>query len=187
MKLFLSWLFKFTLIKNNKIKVGARSRVVFWRIRTKTDNMLVVGDNSIVETKVVFERPFSCLKIGSRSFLGCGLITVAGKVIIGNDVMVAWGGVISDHNSHSVRFSERKNDICDWLIGKKDWSNVASSPTVICDKAWVGFNAVILKGVTIGEGAIVGAGSVVTKNIPPWTIAAGNPAKVIREIALDER
>ena len=48
-------------------------------------------------------------------------------------------------------------------------------------------NSIILKGVTIGEGSIVGAGSVVTKSVPPWTIVGGNPARIIREIPLEER
>ena len=60
-------------------------------------------------------------------------------------------------------------------------------PVLICDDVLIGCMAVILKGVTIGEGAIVGAGSVVTKDVPPWTIVAGNPARVIREIPEDER
>lgn len=49
-----------------------------------------------------------------------------------------------------------------------------------CDDTWIGCNAIILKGVTIGRGAIVGAGAVVTKDVPPYAIVDGNPAKVIR-------
>jgi acetyltransferase-like isoleucine patch superfamily enzyme len=60
-------------------------------------------------------------------------------------------------------------------------------PVKINDRVWIGFNSIILKGVTIGEGGIVGAGSVVTKDVPPYTIVAGNPARVIREIPIDER
>lgn len=64
------------------------------------------------------------------------------------------------------------------FLDSKDWSTVKSAPIKICDKAWIGFNAIILKGVTIGEGAVVGAGAVVTHDVPPWTIVAGNPAVV---------
>jgi acetyltransferase-like isoleucine patch superfamily enzyme len=56
------------------------------------------------------------------------------------------------------------------------------APIHIQDKAWIGYGVSILKGVTIGEGAIIGAASVVTKDIPPYSIAAGNPAQIIRQL-----
>ena len=56
------------------------------------------------------------------------------------------------------------------------------APVRIQSKAWVGFNVSILKGVTVGEGAVIGAGSVVTKDVPPNTIAVGNPAQVVRHL-----
>lgn len=56
------------------------------------------------------------------------------------------------------------------------------APVYIGDKVWIGFNVIILKGVDIGEGAVVAAGSVVTKNVPEWTLVGGNPAKVIRQL-----
>jgi galactoside O-acetyltransferase len=73
------------------------------------------------------------------------------------------------------------------ILGNKDWSRVATAPIRICDYAWLGFDVVVLKGVTIGEGAIVGARAVVTKDVPPWTIVAGNPARVAKEIPSELR
>lgn len=58
----------------------------------------------------------------------------------------------------------------------------ASAPVIIGDDVFIGARAIILKGVTIGDGAVIGAGSVVTKSIPPRVIAAGNPARIIKEI-----
>jgi galactoside O-acetyltransferase len=69
----------------------------------------------------------------------------------------------------------------------KDWSNVHHAPIVIRDKAWIGFGAIVLKGVTIGEGAVVGAGSVVTKDVPDWTVVGGNPAQVLYSISPEQR
>jgi acetyltransferase-like isoleucine patch superfamily enzyme len=63
-----------------------------------------------------------------------------------------------------------------------DWSHSAMAPILIKRGAWVGARSIILKGVTVGEGAVVGMGSVVTSDVPPRTIVAGNPARVIREI-----
>jgi acetyltransferase-like isoleucine patch superfamily enzyme len=78
--------------------------------------------------------------------------------------------------------------LADWKSGgKHNWVTTISKPILISKGAWIGAKSVILKGVTIGEGAIVGAGSVVSKDVPPYTIVAGNPAKIIRELPLDER
>ena len=87
-----------------------------------------------------------------------------------------------DHDSHSIEWEKRRNDVRDWGKGKKNWVHIAHAPVVIGDKAWVGFNVSILKGVTIGEGAVIGACSVVTRDIPPYSVAVGNPAKVVRSL-----
>ncbi len=70
------------------------------------------------------------------------------------------------------------------------WDNkgsIITSPVRINDDAWISFGVTILKGVSIGKGAIVGANTVVTKDVPDWTIVAGNPAKFVREIPKSER
>ncbi|MFD0830617.1 acyltransferase [Mucilaginibacter boryungensis] len=68
------------------------------------------------------------------------------------------------------------------FIAGKNWDVVKTKPIKICSDAWIGMNCIILKGVTIGEGAIVAAGSVVTKDVPAWTVVAGNPAKVVKTL-----
>lgn len=80
----------------------------------------------------------------------------------------------------------RSGDPRRWAEGIKNWEGVVMGPVRIEDHAWVGFNVIILKGVTIGEGAIVAAGSVVTKDVPAFTVVAGNPARVIRELPREE-
>jgi len=146
-----------------------------------------VGDNSIVHSKISFERIGSKVSIGNNTFIGKSHLVTASEIYIGNCVLISLGVTIVDHNSHSIVYSERSRDIFDWRDGKKDWSTVSIKSIYINDKAWIGFNAIILRGVTIGEGAIVGAGSVVTKDVPAWTIVGGNPAKIIREIPENER
>ena len=185
-KWLLAWIFRLRWrARYGELSIGKSSRVAFWKIRPTARNRLMVGAQSIVEAKVVFERAGAGLTIGDRTFIGCGVLTIAEDVFIGSDVMLAWGVTVFDHDSHSVRFVERQNDVTDWLKGRKNWSVVRCAAVRVCDKAWIGFDSIILKGVTIGEGAVVGAGSVVTKDVPRWTIVAGNPAREIGEIPAD--
>ncbi len=174
-------------LRFKSFEIGENALVFSWRVKGNRTGTVVVGSDSIVKSQIYFERPNGVVKIGNRSFIGKGLISVADQVVIGDDVMISWGVTIADHNSHSLRFSERSEDILSWKLNRKDWQSVKISRLTICDKSWIGFNSILLKGITVGEGAIVGAGSVVTKDVPPWTIVAGNPAKIIREIGINER
>jgi galactoside O-acetyltransferase len=148
---------------------------------------LAIGNSTIVEGSILFDRNGAQVSIGDRTFIGASSIVCAEKIEIGNDVLISWGCTIVDHNSHAIDWASRKNDVTNWAQGKKNWSGVKIKSVKIHDKVWIGLNSIILKGVTIGEGAIVGAGSVVTKDVLPYTIVAGNPARIIREIPLDER
>ena len=70
------------------------------------------------------------------------------------------------------------------ILFNKNWSVVKDAPISIGNKAWIGFGVTILKGVNIGEGAVIAAGSVVTKDVPAYTIVGGNPAKFIKKISI---
>jgi acetyltransferase-like isoleucine patch superfamily enzyme len=152
----------------------------------KAGSTVEIDRDTQVSGRLIFDRENAKISIGQRSFINGNLIAAL-EIWIGSDVMISWGTTVVDHNSHAIAFSQRANDITEWRNGKKDWSNVVCLPVRISDKAWIGFNAIILKGVRIGEGAIVGAGAVVTKDVAPWTIVGGNPAKLIREIPEHER
>jgi len=155
---------------------------------------LHIGERSYVNAGIVFEAETGSVTIGNSSFVGGATIICRDSVFIGDNVEIAWGVTIMDHNSHSVTYySEREKDtLMAYLIPRggnsaKDWGNVHHAPIVIKDKAWIGFNAIVLKGVTIGEGAVVGAGSVVTKDVPDWTVVGGNPAQVLYSISPEQR
>ena len=77
---------------------------------------------------------------------------------------------------------------CDNFMTDKLWSweFAESSPIKICDNVWIGRDARILKGVTIGEGSIVALGAIVTKDVPPYSIVAGNPASVVKYLSQTE-
>ncbi|KRB57314.1 DapH/DapD/GlmU-related protein [Flavobacterium sp. Root186] len=169
---------------------------IFVRKPLEEKKYLEIGDESIIKGDYIFEIQEGKIKIGNRTFIGGGLFICIDEIEIGDDVLISWGCTFIDNNSHSIVWSERKDDLLQWKKGLeenkiggfyKDWSNIKKGKIKIKNKAWIGFNSIILKGVSIGEGAVIGAGSVVTKDVPDWTVVAGNPAVFIRTIPENER
>ena len=166
------------------------------RFPEKGKKYVSVGNLSMLDCTIVFESTSGNVSIGSNTFIGGSTIISSNRIDIGNNVFIAWGVYLYDHDSHSLDFRERRKDLerqmDDYKQGRnfiysKDWSVVRSSPIMIEDDVWIGMNAVILKGVTIGKGAVVGACSVVTRNVPAWSVVAGNPAKIVKEIPKEMR
>jgi acetyltransferase-like isoleucine patch superfamily enzyme len=167
---------------SSAVKIGRGSSIAWRRIRNVRGNSLSVGENSIIHADISFEESGGEIRIGSRSFIGRSHLVCYRSLLIGDDVIMSWGVTIVDHDSHSLDWEMRRDDVIDWGKGQKNWRHVAHAPVVVKDKAWIGFNVSILKGVTIGEGAVVGANSVVTRNIPPYALAVGSPAGVVRSL-----
>jgi acetyltransferase-like isoleucine patch superfamily enzyme len=168
------------------VKVHPNSEFAVAKLVFKSGCWVTIDEHSQIAGSLIFDKENASICIGKRVFMNGNLIA-AKSIEIGDDVMISWNVTIVDHNSHSISFSLRSEDVVNWRLGKKDWTNVKIAPVKISNKVWIGLNSIILKGVTIGEGAVVGAGSVVTKDIPAWAIVAGNPARVIREIPENER
>jgi len=169
------------------LKIGDGSKFGSSQIRRQPNCSVIIGSHSLIQGSIVFECSKGVVQIGNNTFIGNSQIICSNKITIGNDVLIAWGCTVVDHNSHSIQFSLRSQDVSEWREGEKNWTHVDQKEIIIGDKAWIGFNSIILKGVTISEGAIVAAGAVVTKDVPPWTIVGGNPARIIREIPVNER
>ena len=109
-------------------------------------------------------------------------IVSAKKIVIGDRVLIAHNVNIIDNISHPLDARLRHEDfINSYAIGMQQY-DIKAQEVIIENDVWIGFNSTIMKGVTIGRGAIIGAGSVVTKDIRPWTVNAGNPLKCIREL-----
>jgi galactoside O-acetyltransferase len=116
-----------------------------------------VGDDSIIEGRIVLCRPEARVTIGARSFIGSGTaLDCSTEITIGDDVLIAWGGIVMDHNSHSVFFEDRKDDVLAWHRKEYRLNSVARAATTIERRCWIGARVVILKGVTLGEGCVVG-------------------------------
>jgi acetyltransferase-like isoleucine patch superfamily enzyme len=133
---------------------------------------VTIGRRSTLWPNVVFDFDAASpgttprIEIGERTALGDRTEIHCGRnVRIGNHVAISWDCVIMESDYHAA-----------------GGSDVIPRPIVIEDEAWIGCRVIILKGVTVGRGAIIGAGSVVTKDVPPYTLVAGNPAKVIKTV-----
>jgi acetyltransferase-like isoleucine patch superfamily enzyme/SAM-dependent methyltransferase len=176
------------------LRAGAGSIVdnfyVDVRINPQHRHYVVAGDNSVLSGSFVFERGLGTIIVGDHSSIGANCLLICsqeGGITIGNNVMLSWDVTITDTNAHSLDPEIRKMDAHAWKLGMetghigayKDWGNVVSKPVVVKDNAWIGFGASILKGVTVGTGAIVAAKAVVTKDVAPYTIVGGNPARFI--------
>jgi acetyltransferase-like isoleucine patch superfamily enzyme len=129
------------------------------------------------------------IRIGEFCFLGeQSRIWSAKNISIGNRVLISHNVNIFDNATHPISANARHEQFKQIItVGQPKIINLSESPIIICDDVLIGCMSIILSGVTIGEGAIIGAGSVITKNVSAWTIVAGNPARVIREIPEDER
>jgi galactoside O-acetyltransferase len=165
-----------------QVEVGEGSRVRWTSLLGQRAGHLRVGQGSIVNCRIDFDGREGRVQIGDRCFIGASHLVCREKITLGDDVIISWGVTVVDHNSHSLDWEHRRNDVTDWARGEKDWRHVDIRPVVIHDKVWIGFGASILKGVIIGEGAVVGAGSMVTRDVPAYTVVAGNPARPIKRI-----
>lgn len=142
------------------------------RSRTRIDvfpfNNFELGSGSVIEDFATINNGVGDVIIGDRTFIGMSNVII-GPVKMGNDIILAQNIVISGLNH-----------------GYEDINVPPSKQKVVCkqiniaDDVWIGANCVVTAGVSIGKHSIIGAGSVVTKNIPDFSIAVGNPAKVIK-------
>lgn len=128
-----------------------------------------LGKSSVIEDYSVINNAVGNIVIGDFTRIGMGN-TIIGPVMIGNNVILAQNVVISalNHNFEDV-------------LTTINQQGVKTDQIIIENNVWIGANSTILAGVHIGEHVVVGAGSVVTKDIPPFNVVVGNPAKIIRK------
>ena len=140
------------------------------RMDTPPYRKFSLGDYSVVESYSCINNAVGDVIIGDHTRVGLHN-TVIGPVTIGNHVNLAQGITVTALNHN---FAEKGLRI--------DEQGVSTNPVTIGNDIWIGANAVILPGVTIGDHSVVAAGAVVTKDVPPHTLVAGVPAKIIKEL-----
>jgi acetyltransferase-like isoleucine patch superfamily enzyme len=126
------------------------------------------------------------VSIGKESYIGddC-LIECAQRVEIGECAMIAHGVQIFDNNTHPINPAERRKHysvIREDVRGTNE--HIERAPVIIGSDVWIGFGAIIMKGVSIGRGSIIAAGSVVVEDVPAYSLAAGNPAAVVKMLEI---
>jgi acetyltransferase-like isoleucine patch superfamily enzyme len=133
---------------------------------TVASNPLGPNHPVIISTR----RAGAVLRIGDDFGMTGGSIVVDEQITIGHRVWVGANTIISDTDFHPIDSEARR----------KNPLNANTAPITIEDDVFIGMNVLILKGVTIGERSVIGAGSIVTRDVPPDTIVAGNPARIIQ-------
>lgn len=138
----------------------------------RNDGQVILGERIHLlghdARSVLIALPGGTLDIGDRTFVNYGADIAATKLVkIGADCMIGTYANILDNDFHDLSDRYRVPE---------------ARPVHIGDRVWIGNHVIILPGVTIGEGAVIGAGSVVTSSVPAWTIAVGNPARVLKHL-----
>lgn len=160
----------FSISKNGKLSVNEswfkeKKRRYVSEFRLDINSSLVCeGDFRLYQGASVYVAPHANLVIKGSGFINTNSTLQCFEYVeLGNDYFISDNVTISDSDNHSID-------------GQK-----VTAPIIIKDYVWIGKNAIILKGVTIGEGSVVAAGAIVTKDVPAHTVVAGVPAKVIKE------
>jgi acetyltransferase-like isoleucine patch superfamily enzyme len=123
--------------------------------------------------------------VGENVFIGESTKIRSGELIsIGNNVLISHNVNIADCTAHEIDYIERANSYLNMITYGHPNSKGAlfTAPIVIEDHVWINFNVTILRGVKIGKGSIIAAGTVVTKDVPPFVVVGGNPAKILKHL-----
>jgi acetyltransferase-like isoleucine patch superfamily enzyme len=170
------------------VTVGKNSLITgdlaFKRFHSKLENALVIGAQCTMDGVHFDLGENGRMVIGDYCYFTNAVLLCEMEIHIGNYVVIGWNTTITDTDFHPLAPAERIADAiaCSPLGQGRPRPAVLKKPVVIEDNVWIGPNATILKGVRIGAGAFVEAGSLVTRDVPPRARVLGNPAQIIGEI-----
>ena len=158
---------------------------IFRHLRSRKSNAIVIGKHVSCYAGCSFAvgENGRCT-IGDFTLLNGALIMVEEKIDMGSHCLISWNVGIADSDFHPLEPTQRLIDaqaLAPFFKDRPARPKLKTAPVRIADNVWIGMNAVILKGVTIGENSVIAAGSVVTKSVPPNVVVAGNPAVVVKK------
>lgn len=160
------------------------SAQIFRHLRSKRPSAVVIGNHVSCYAGCSFAigENGRCT-VGDFTLLNGALVMAEEKIDIGSYCLISWGVGIADSDFHPLEPAQRLIDaqaLAPFFKDRPPRPKLTTAPVKICDNVWIGMNAVILKGVAIGDNSVVAAGAVVTKSVPANTIVAGNPAVVVK-------
>lgn len=181
-----------------RLTVGRNARIQGTNILhlTGEDSRISIGDSVLLYRSCrLSAQGAGRIQVGDGCVFGSVKLYARSQVDIGDFVLFSFGVFIQDYDPHPVQPELRRQELMqihgtfgthsksdDDEDGVRTIPEPTSKPISIGDDVWIGANVTILKGVSIGKGSVIGAGSVVSRSIPEYSIAAGNPAKVIRKL-----
>jgi len=162
------------------------SAQIFRKLRNEKSGAVIIGRHVSCYAGCSFSvgEQGQCT-IGDFTLLNGALIMADERIEIGSHCLVSWNVGIADSDFHPVAPAQRLIDsraLAPYFAGRPARPKLKTAPVMIGDNVWIGMNAVILKGVIVGENSIIAAGSVVTKSIEANVVVAGNPAVVVRQL-----
>jgi acetyltransferase-like isoleucine patch superfamily enzyme len=160
---------------------------IFRFMRSKRERAVELGDHVSCYAGVSFAlgENGSC-KVGDFSLLNGAMIMCNSRIEIGKHCLISWNVGIADSDFHPLDAAQRRLDtmaLAPFYKDRPPRPDIAAKPVFIKDNVWIGFNAVILKGVTIGENSVIAAGAIVTKDVPANVVFAGNPGVIVKHLA----
>lgn len=168
-----------------KVRIIKKSKLICFLTKKKNGKLTIGNDfkcNNKLKSNSIgliqpcifnISTPDSKIIIGNNVGISGSTICATTTITIEDNVLIGSGCLISDTDSHPLHWEDR-------LYNNND--KIAKAPITIKKNAFIGARSIILKGVTIGEGAVVGAGAVVSKDVPPFSVVCGNPAKVVKTL-----
>ena len=166
----------------NRIYIAGAGKIIIGNnfVFTSGDNINPICRN--IKGSIYTMSKDARIIIGDNVGISSACIWANSQILIGNNVNIGGDCLILDNDAHPHKFLERRTDFFKNIPREKYFKIIPSAPIEICDDVWIGARCQILKGVTIGERSIIGAGSIVTNDVPADCIAAGNPCKVIKRL-----
>ena len=159
---------------------------IFRHMKPRAGIALQIGDHVSCYSGCSFAiGPSGFCSVGDYSLLNGALVMCEERVEIGSNCLISWNVGIADSDFHPIDPALRRLDslaLAPFLKDRPARPKIGTRPVIIGDNVWIGMNALILKGVTIGENSVVAGGAVVTKPVPANVVVAGNPARIVKRI-----